>query len=79
MISNILIPTDGSANSQTALDYGIYIARKLAASLTGLYVIDVNLIQGPMVTDISGSIGMPPYEGFFESIEKSLNEKDKPL
>jgi len=75
MISNILIPTDGSANSQTALEYGIYIARKLAASLTGLYVIDVNLIQGPMVTDISGSIGMPPYEGFFESIEKSLHEK----
>jgi nucleotide-binding universal stress UspA family protein len=75
MIKNILIPTDGSANSFTALEYGIYIARKLGASLTGLYVLDVNLIQGPMLTDISGSVGMPPYDGFFDAIETSLNEK----
>ncbi|KQC06953.1 MAG: hypothetical protein APR62_07235 [Smithella sp. SDB] len=75
MIKKILIPTDGSANSLTALEYGIYIARKLEASMTGLYVIDINLIQGPMLTDISGSVGMPPYEGFFEAIEKSLDEK----
>ena len=75
MINKILIPTDGSANSLTAQDFGIYIARKLAAALTGLYVIDVNLIQGPMLTDISGSVGMPPYEGFFDAIEKSLDEK----
>ncbi|MCX5849697.1 MAG: universal stress protein [Deltaproteobacteria bacterium] len=75
MIRKILIPTDGSANSLTALEYGIYIARKLDASLIGLYVLDVNLIQGPMLTDISGSVGMPPYEGFFDAIETSLNEK----
>ena len=75
MIKKILIPTDGSANSLMAQDFGIYIAGKLAASLTGLYVIDINLIQGPMLTDISGSAGMPPYEGFFDAIEKSLDEK----
>ncbi len=75
MMKKILIPTDGSANSLTALEYGIYIARKVEASLMGLYVIDVNLIQGPMLTDISGSVGMPPYDGFFEAIETSLNEK----
>ena len=75
MIKKIFIPTDGSANSLKALEYGIYIARKLDASLIGLYVLDVNLIQGPMLTDISGSIGMPPYDGFFDAIETSLNEK----
>jgi nucleotide-binding universal stress UspA family protein len=75
MIKKILIPTDGSANSLTALEYGIYIAKKLSAALTGLHVIDVNLIQGPLLTEISGSAGMPPYEGFFDAIEKSLNEK----
>jgi nucleotide-binding universal stress UspA family protein len=75
MIKKILIPTDGSANSLTALEYGIYVARKLNAALIGLYVLDVNLIQGPMLTDISGSVGMPPYDGFFDAIETSLNEK----
>jgi nucleotide-binding universal stress UspA family protein len=75
MIKKILIPTDGSANSLTALEYGIYIACKLDAALVGLYVLDVNLIHGPMFTDISGSVGMPPYDGFFDAIETSLNEK----
>jgi nucleotide-binding universal stress UspA family protein len=75
MIKKILVPTDGSPNSLTALEYGIYIARKLDAAIAGLYVLDVGLIQGPMLTDISGSVGMPPYEGFFDAIEKSLNEK----
>ena len=75
MIKKILISTDGSANSLTALEYGIYIARKLDAALIGLYVLDLNLIQGPMFTDISGSVGMPPYDGFFDAIETSLNEK----
>jgi nucleotide-binding universal stress UspA family protein len=28
-----------------------------------------------MLTDISGSAGMPPYDGFFDAIEKTLNEK----
>jgi nucleotide-binding universal stress UspA family protein len=75
MIKRILIPTDGFANSRQAQDFGIYIAGRLNASLTGLYVIDVSLIQGPMLTDISGSVGMPPNEGFFDAIEKSLEEK----
>ena len=75
MIKTILIPVDGSANSDTALDYGIYIAPKFEATLTGLHVIDVYLIQGPMMTDISATVGMPPYDGFFEAVETSLKEK----
>ena len=75
MIKTILIPVDGSTNSTTAVDYGIYIAPKLEATLTGLHVIDVYLIQGPLMTDISATVGMPPYDGFFEAVETSLKEK----
>lgn len=75
MIKTILIPMDGSANSANAVDYGIYIAPKLEATLTGLHVIDVFLIQGPMMTDISTTVGMTPYDGFFEAVETSLKEK----
>lgn len=75
MIKTILIPVDGSANSATAIDYGLYIAPKLEATLTGLHVIDVYLIQGPMMTDISATVGMPPYDGFFEAVETSLKDK----
>ena len=75
MIQTILLPVDGSANSGNALEYGVYIAPKLGASLTGLHVIDVFLIQGPMMTDITATVGMPPYEGFLEAVETSLKEK----
>ena len=75
MIKTILIPVDGSVNSATAVDYGIYIAPKLDASLSGLHVIDIYLIQGPMMTDVSATVGMPPHDGFFEAVETSLKEK----
>jgi nucleotide-binding universal stress UspA family protein len=74
-LKRILIPSDGSANGAIALEYGIYVARKLNAALFGLHVMDVHLLQGPMLTDISGAVGMPPCEGFIEAIEASLNEK----
>src|SRR5664280_2990947 len=64
-----------SDNSNIALEYGLYIASKFDATITGLHVIDVYMIQGPIITDISGAVGMQPYDGFFEAIETSLNEK----
>lgn len=80
MIKSILIPVDGSTNSGVAIDYGIYIAPRLEAVLTGLNVIDVYLIQGPMMSDVTGTVTMPPYDGFFGAIEESLKEKaDKVL
>jgi len=75
MVKNILIPTDGSDYGKTAIAYGIHIARKLEAQLTGLHVVDVRLMQSPVVTDISGAIGLPPYQEFLPVIENGLNVK----
>lgn len=41
-IKNILLPVDGSEPSRRALDKGIYLAQKCGASLTLLYVVDMN-------------------------------------
>lgn len=75
MGKNFLIPTDGSDYGKTAIEYGIYFAKKLDARLTGLHVIDVNLMQFPALTDISGTIGLPLYHDFLPAIESSLEEK----
>lgn len=75
MTMKMLICADGSDNSNIALDYGIYIAPKFSAAIAGLHVIDVSLIQGPLTTDISGAVGVQPYDGFFEAVETSLKEK----
>ncbi len=75
MIKTILVPTDGSEYGNTAIDYGVYISKRLAVTLTGFHVIDVRLMQGPVITDISGSIGLPPYQEFYPVIEKGLDER----
>ena len=75
MVKTILIPTDGSEYGKTAIEYGIYIAKKLEAQLIGLHVVDVSLMQGPVFSDISGSIGLPPYQEFLPVIEAGLDER----
>jgi nucleotide-binding universal stress UspA family protein len=75
MVKSILIPTDGSDYGKTAIAYGISIARKLNVRLTGLHVVDIRLMQGPVFTDISGSIGLPPYQELLPVIESGLDAK----
>lgn len=75
MANKILIPVDGSTNSDIAIEYGIYIANKLNSTISALHVMDVNLLQGPMLTDISGAAGLPPSDGMFDAVEASLNER----
>ncbi len=75
MIRNILIPTDGSEPGKVALEYALYIARKLGTSLTGLHVVDIRLLQAPVFSDISGSVGLPPYQEFLPAVEGGLDAR----
>jgi nucleotide-binding universal stress UspA family protein len=69
MIKNILIPTDGSDYSKTAIAYGIFLARKVDAHLIGLHVVDIRLMQGPVCIDIS-TPGPSQSSGHFTSNAK---------
>jgi nucleotide-binding universal stress UspA family protein len=71
----ILIPTDGSDYGKTAIEYGIYIAKRLNAQLIGLHVVDIRLLQGPVFTDISGSVGLPPYQEFLPVLQGGFDER----
>jgi nucleotide-binding universal stress UspA family protein len=75
MVQNILIATDGSEHGKTAIAYGLALARKLDAKLTGIHVVDIGLLRGPVFTDVSGSVGIPPYQDFLPAIESSLEAK----
>ncbi len=75
MVKTILTPTDGSEYGKTAIDFGIYIAKKLQAQLIGLHVVDIGLMRGPVFSDISGSIGLPPYQEFLPVIEAGLDRR----
>ncbi len=75
MIKSILIPTDGSVNSNTALDFGLYLAEKFGAELNGLNVIDIRALEGPFFSDISGSLGFIPYQNYLPNYQRVLEER----
>lgn len=75
IIKSILIPTDGSEYGKTAIEYGVYIAKRVNAQLIGLHVVDIRLMQGPVFTDISGSVGLPPYQEFLPVLQEGFDER----
>jgi nucleotide-binding universal stress UspA family protein len=77
MIKSILIPTDGSENSKTALEYGMYLSGHFKAEITGLNVIDIRALEGPFFSDISGSLGFIPYQNYLPKYQSILEERAK--
>ncbi len=75
MIKSILIPTDGSPNSKIALGYGIYLASKFKAEISGLNVVDIRALEGPFFSDISGALGFSPYQNYLPKFQEILEEK----
>ncbi|MGW8323775.1 MAG: universal stress protein [Thermodesulfobacteriota bacterium] len=75
MIKSILIPTDGSAFSGVALEYGIYLAEKFGAKITGLHVVDARELEGPLLSDMAGSLGFSPYQNYLAKFRKILEGK----
>jgi nucleotide-binding universal stress UspA family protein len=86
MIKSILVCTDGSAYGDVASEYAIHLATRLKAQLAGLHVLDSRMLEGPMLSDLSGMLGAQPFsaqleqfreimEGKGESVIKSLAER----
>lgn len=77
MIKKILVPTDGSTYSANGVDYAISLARQYGAHLRGLHVVDVKLLEGPFLRDISASLGTAPYVNYQGNIAMVLEERGK--
>lgn len=66
MIKTIMVPTDGSEFASRAEDMAIYIAKKLGAKVTAVYIIDERLLYPFDVLEEEG-----------ESILKNVSKKGK--
>ncbi len=75
MIKSILVPIDGSDNSGIATDYALYLANTFDAELTGLNVIDVRALEGPFLSDISGSLGFSPFQNYLPKFQEILENR----
>ena len=77
MIKQILVPTDGSTPATRGVSYSVALARRHGASLIGLHVVDIKLLEGPFLRDISASLGTAPYVNYQSNIALILEERGK--
>ena len=75
MIKRILIPTDGSPNSSIALEYGFSLASFFNAEIIGLNVVDIRSLEGPLLSDISGSLGFSPIQNYLPQFQQLLDDR----
>ena len=75
MVKSILVCTDGSAYGDAACEYAIHIAQRLQAQLAGLHVLDSRMLEGPMLSDISGMLGAQPFSVQLEQFRVLMEEK----
>ena len=79
MIKRILVGIETSAHSRAAQAYAFHLARRFEATLIGLHVIDIVSIEGSLLHDISGSLGLEPYLDFSTKMREVLTARGKAL
>lgn len=76
-MKNLLICTDGSNYSQECCRYGAWLAKKTGASIEVLYVTDLRQFEIPVMGDLSGSLGIQPYEAMTIQLRELEEHKSK--
>lgn len=77
MIKRILVTTDGSEAAAIGVRYAVALAKKQGASLLVLHVVDIKLLEGPFLRDLTSSLGAAPYVNYHGSISMLLDERGK--
>lgn len=77
MSQRLLVPTDGSENAEIGVRYAVALAKRLGGSVVGLYVVDIKLLEGPFLRDLSASLGTAPYVNYQNNIALILEERGK--
>ena len=75
MYKNILLGTDGSPAADVAADYAVWFAHKLKARLAALYVTDIRILEGPLLSDLSGALGAQQYSALLPKLQQIQKEK----
>lgn len=74
MIKNILVAVDGSENARSAAEFACWMAKGFGARLTGIHVVDIVALEGPLIHDLAGSLGFELFNNFSSDVKKILEE-----
>ena len=75
MIKTILVGTDGSTYGDAACEFALFLSARLKAHLTGLHVLDARMLEGPMLSDISGWVGAQPFSIQVQQFRELMEQK----
>lgn len=75
MIKSILVCTDGSPHSEVACEYAIHLTQRIQGHLTALHVLDSRMLEGPLMSDISGWVGAQPFGAQLQQFRDLLQQK----
>jgi len=79
MFQKLLVCTDGSPYGDVACRYGFQLAAALKAQLSGLHVLDVRMIEGPFIADISGAMGATGYYAGLGQFKQLMEAKGEAI
>ncbi len=69
-LKKLLVCTDGSDYSQVCCRYAAWIAERTGASIELLYLTDLRQFEVPLVADLSGSLGIQPYQDVLTHLQE---------
>lgn len=76
-MKTLLVCHDGSHYGKQCCQYGAWLARQTGARVKVLYVTDLRQFEVPAVADLSGSLGIQPYEGMIAQLREVEEVKAK--
>lgn len=76
-MKRVLLCSDGSAYSQVCCEYAAWLAGRTACRFEVLYVTDLRQFEVPMIADLSGSLGVQPYQAILGKLQELEQEKAK--
>lgn len=74
-IKKLLVCTDGSDYSQVCCRYAAWISERTGASIDLLYLTDLRQFEVPLVADLSGSLGIQPYQDVLTHLQDMEKRK----
>ncbi|MGJ3243171.1 MAG: universal stress protein [Opitutales bacterium] len=76
-MKKILLCVDGSAYTAPSCEYAAWLANKTEAEIEVLYVTDLRQFELPLAADMSGSLGIQPYQGLVVQLQEMEKKKAK--
>jgi nucleotide-binding universal stress UspA family protein len=78
-MKRILVCSDGSNYGRVCYQYAAWLAQRVDAAIEVLYVTDLRQFEVPLIADLSGSLGIQPYQAILGQLQELETKKAQVL